>query len=102
MTSDFQNAVWHACKKIPRGRVSTYAELAKAVGKPKAARAVGNALNANPHAPCVPCHRVVRSNGAVGGFAHGAKKKINMLEKEGIRIKNRKIAGFVRRKFISF
>ncbi len=90
----FQLAVWQACLKIPRGRISTYAALARSVGTVNAARAVGNALNKNPHSPKVPCHRVVKSNGKVGGFAHGAKKKIKMLEKEGIKIKNDKLANF--------
>jgi len=59
--------------------------------KTKAYRAVGNAMNKNPYAPEVPCHRVIKSNGFVGGFASGPKKKIQMLKKEGIEIKNNKI-----------
>ena len=87
----FQEAVWQACAKIPKGKVSTYAEIANAIGKPTAVRAVGNALNVNPHSPKVPCHRVIRSNGSVGGFAHGTKKKIEMLKKDGAKIKNGKV-----------
>ena len=94
MPTKFQIAVWRACAKIPKGRVSTYAEIAKAIGKSGAARAVGNALNQNPHAPHVPCHRVVKSDGNVGGFVHGSKKKIELLRKDGIEIEKGQIIGF--------
>ena len=87
----FQEKVYAACRKIPRGRVMTYGELAKKIGNPASARAVGNALNKNPFAPKVPCHRVVRSDGTVGGFAQGTKKKIKLLQKEGMKIKDGKI-----------
>ena len=69
--------------KVPKGKVTTYGEIARAL-KSKAYRAVGNAMNKNPYAPKVPCHRVVNSNGEIGGFAHGTKKKIEMLRKEEI------------------
>lgn len=59
---------------------------------PKASRAVGNALNKNPYAPQVPCHRVVRSDGAIGGFASGPKKKIALLTKEGVIVSHNKVA----------
>jgi O-6-methylguanine DNA methyltransferase len=87
----FAEAVWEATKKIPRGKVATYALIARAIKNPKAARAVGNALNKNPYAPIVPCHRVVRSDGSVGGFASGSKKKIALLTKEGVAIKNSRV-----------
>ncbi|HWA64450.1 MAG TPA: MGMT family protein, partial [Candidatus Paceibacterota bacterium] len=58
-------------------------QVAAAIGRPRAARAVGNALNKNPFAPEVPCHRVIRSDGSTGGFAFGRKKKIQLLKKEG-------------------
>jgi len=90
---NFSQKVWNLCKKIPKGRVSTYREIAKAL-KTKAYRAVGSALNKNPYAPVVPCHRVVNSDGRVGGFARGVKKKIELLKKEGIKVRNKKIAGF--------
>ena len=67
---EFNKKVWAALKLIPRGRVTTYKELAKYLGKPKAARAVGNACGANPDAPRVPCHRVVRSDGRLGGYGN--------------------------------
>ena len=89
--STFAEAVWALTKRIPKGKVATYGQLAKALKKPRAARAVGNALNKNPYAPIVPCHRVVRSSGEVGGFASGPKKKINLLTKEGVKIINYKV-----------
>lgn len=95
----FQSLVYEAVKKIPRGKVSTYGEIALAIGKPRAMRAVGNALNCNPFAPQVPCHRVVRSDGGVGGFAGGSKKKIMMLEREKVKIEKGKIVDFEKRLF---
>lgn len=89
----FYEKVYKICKKIPSGKVSTYKEIAKALNS-KAYRAVGSAMNKNPYAPIVPCHRVVNSNGNVGGFASGTKNKIKMLEKEGIKIKDNKVLDF--------
>ena len=91
---DFTRRVYNAVSKIPKGKVSTYKEIAIAVGKPKAFRAVGNALNKNPFAPRIPCHRVVKSSSEIGGFSTGAKKKEKMLKKEGIPAKNHKIENF--------
>ena len=90
----FQKAVWEATGKVPKGKVTTYAAIAKLIGRPKAARAVGNALNKNPYAPKVPCHRVVKSDGSLGGFARGASKKKMLLEKEGVKIKNDRVINF--------
>ncbi len=90
---NFNQRVWNICKQIPKGKVSTYKIIANKLGT-KAYRAVGNALNRNPYSPVVPCHRVVNSDGRVGGFAKGTKKKIEMLGKEGIEIKNGKIVDF--------
>jgi O-6-methylguanine DNA methyltransferase len=90
----FQKTVYVACRKIPSGRVSTYREIARAIGKPKSARAVGNALNKNPFSPQTPCHRVVRSDGAVGGFAFGNRRKIELLKKEGVVVKKGKVIDF--------
>lgn len=92
-TLNFNEKVWELTKKIPKGKVSTYKELAHAL-KTRAYRAVGNALNKNPHAPIVPCHRIVLSNGSVGGFAHGSKKKMNLLKKEGINFEKENIQNF--------
>ncbi len=82
----FAEQVYKYCTLIPRGRVSTYHEIAKALNKSGASRAVGNALNKNPYAPKVPCHRVIRTNGEVGGFANGSANKIKLLKKEGVKI----------------
>ena len=80
----FSKAVYKVTRLIPRGRVSTYGEIAKFLKRPRAARAVGNALHNNPFAPEAPCHRAVLSNGHLGGFAGGAKRKIMLLKKEGM------------------
>ena len=87
----FNQLVWNKCREIPKGKVSTYKLLAEAIGHPKAFRAVGGALNKNPHSPIVPCHRVVNSKGHLHGFAHGLTKKKEMLEQEGIEVSKNKI-----------
>lgn len=89
--TSFQARVYKVCSRIPTGKISTYQQIVKALKNPEATRAVGNALNKNPFAPQVPCHRVIKSNGEVGGFASGTKKKIALLKKEGIIIKKGKI-----------
>ena len=86
----FNERCYDILRRVPKGKVTTYSELARAL-KSKAYRAVGNAMKKNPHAPEVPCHRVVRSDGDVGGFASGTKKKISMLKKEGIKVKKGKV-----------
>jgi O-6-methylguanine DNA methyltransferase len=80
----FDERVWEACEKIPKGKVSTYAQIARAIGNGRAARAVGNALNKNPDTHTTPCHRVVRSDGSVGGYAGGTARKIKLLAKERV------------------
>lgn len=90
MTS-FEKKVYNTIKQIPKGKVSTYKQVAKAINSPNSSRAIGNALNKNPFAPEVPCHRVVKSNGKLGGYANGIKKKKSLLRKEGIKIKNNKV-----------
>ena len=82
----FQLKVWNYLKKIPRGKVKTYSEVAKAIGKPLAVRAVANAIGKNPLAPQIPCHRVIRSDGSLGGYSGkgGTKTKRLLLKKEGI------------------
>ncbi|MDD5427969.1 MAG: MGMT family protein [Candidatus Omnitrophica bacterium] len=82
--SDFEKAVYKALLKIPKGEVRSYKWAACAVGRPKAARAVGNALNKNPYPVVVPCHRVICSDGSIGGFARGLKAKRRLLAKEGV------------------
>jgi methylated-DNA-[protein]-cysteine S-methyltransferase len=82
MTKKFKDQVLKIVEKIPQGRVVTYAEVAKIAGKPKAYRAVGNILNKN-FDPQIPCHRVVRSDGKIGGYNKGVKNKTEILNKEG-------------------
>ena len=88
----FELAVYERLKEVPRGRVTSYGEIAKAIGKEGAARAVGNALNRNPFKD-VPCHRVVRSDRCVGGFALGKEAKIRILKGEGVIIKGGRVMG---------
>ncbi len=88
--NSFSEKCYEILRKVPKGKVTTYKEIAHALNT-KAYRAVGNAMNKNPYAPEVPCHRVIKSNGEVGGFESGTKEKIRMLKKEGIQIKNNKI-----------
>ncbi|HLC95729.1 MAG TPA: MGMT family protein [Candidatus Nanoarchaeia archaeon] len=89
---NFNQKVWNLCKKIPVGRVSTYKILAKSL-RTKAYRAVGNALRDNPHAPLVPCHRIINSDGTIGGYKgkKNSKEKSRLLKKEGIKIVNKKV-----------
>lgn len=94
MPTEFESKVWLFLKKIPKGKITTYKQIALALRRPNGARAVGNACNRNPYAPKVPCHRVVRSDGKVGGYSKGVKRKIELLGNEGIEIKNNKIVGF--------
>ena len=77
----FKERCYLLLRKVPRGKVTTYKAIAKALNT-KAYHAVGNAMNKNPYAPKVPCHRVVQSNGNIGGFASGTKKKMIMLKGE--------------------
>jgi len=82
--SSFQRSVLLADYAIPRGRVSTYQRMAKHLGNPKGARAVGTALAKNPFPLIIPCHRAIRSDGGLGGFQYGLKMKRALLELEGI------------------
>ena len=85
----FQMKVWNYLKSIPKGKVKTYLEIAKAIGKPKAFRAVGNAVGKNPYPRKIPCHRVIRSDGRLGGYSAkgGIKEKIRLLKSEKIFVK---------------
>ena len=84
----FQLKVWAYLKKIPRGSIKTYSQVAKAIGKPFATRAVANAIGKNPYALKIPCHRVIKSDGSLGGYSGkgGIKTKRFLLKKEGIRL----------------
>ena len=79
----FQQAVWQELRKIPAGETRSYADIAAAVGKPKAVRAAGSANGANNVAVLIPCHRVVRTDGTLGGYAYGLDRKKKLLELEG-------------------
>ena len=83
--TQFQLKVWSYLKKIPKGKLKTYAQVAKAIGKPKAVRAVANAIGKNPFPPKIPCHRVIRSDGKLGGYSAkgGIKTKKKLLKNEG-------------------
>ena len=80
----FQIKVWNYLKKIPKGEIRTYLQVAKAIGKPKAHRAVANAVGKNPYPSKIPCHRVIRSDGGLGGYSGigGTKKKLKLLRSE--------------------
>jgi O-6-methylguanine DNA methyltransferase len=85
----FYKAVWLACAEIPKGEVRTYGWIARRIGKPAAARAVGRALGRNPFAPVVPCHRVVGADGRLTGYsgAGGVAQKRRLLLAEGARLR---------------
>jgi len=85
----FQLKVWNYLKKIPKGKVKSYTDVAKAIGKPLAVRAVANAIGKNPYPPKIPCHRVIRSDGSLGGYSGkgGIQQKRLLLRYEKIFIK---------------
>ena len=82
----FEEKVYKETAKIPKGRVRSYKYIAARIGKPKAYRAVANALGKNPFAPGVPCHRVIKSDGTIGGFSSGIAMKKKLLRAEGLTI----------------
>ena len=82
--TEFQKSVWRALRKIRRGQTKSYGEIARAIGKPKAVRAVGGACGANPIPVLIPCHRVLAANGKIGGFSGGLDWKRELLAREGI------------------
>ncbi|MCX6767379.1 MAG: MGMT family protein [Candidatus Micrarchaeota archaeon] len=92
--NSFSARVLDLVKRVPRGRVTTYAEIARAAGSPRAARAAGNALNKNPRPVRVPCHRVVSSGGKIGGYSRGVAIKTSLLRREDVFAKGGRIAGF--------
>ena len=84
----FQKKVWNYLKTIRKGTVKSYKQVAIAINRPKSARAVANAIGKNPYPPKIPCHRVIRSDGSLGGYSGkgGLKTKRFLLKKEGIRL----------------
>ena len=98
--NQFTEKVYKVVAKIPRGKVLTYKQVAKLAGRPKAYRAVGNILNKNPYPKSkVPCHRVVRSDGSIGGYNRGASVKLRLLKIEGVSVKIRNPNIEIRNKF---
>ncbi len=93
MPTDFQKKVYKILKKVPKGKITTYGDIAKKLKN--FPRAVGNALNKNPYSFSkkgkIPCHRVIKSTGEIGGFASGTKNKILLLKREGVEIRNKRI-----------
>ena len=85
----FEEAVYAVVRRIPRGQTRSYRGVAQQLGNPSLARAVGNALHRNPYAPEVPCHRVVRADGGLGGYARGLTRKRALLRKEGTTLPRR-------------
>ena len=87
--TEFQLKVWNYLRKIPKGKVKTYKDVAKAIGKPLAVRAVANAIGKNPYPPKIPCHRVIRSDGSLGGYSRkgGIRQKRHLLRSEKVLIK---------------
>jgi len=81
----FGEKVFSVVRKIPKGQVLTYKEVARLAGRPRAYRAVGNILNQNRDFKNIPCHRVIRSDGKIGGYALGSDKKMKLLKKEKVR-----------------
>ena len=93
MINNFNRRCYEKISLIPKGMVSTYAEVAKSLNS-NAYRAVGNAMARNPHLIVIPCHRIVKSDGSLGGYVLGTSKKSSLLKKEGVYIKNNQVVGF--------
>jgi len=86
----FRNKVLDIVKKIPKGKILTYKKVSELAGFPRAWRAVGNVLSKNRNLK-IPCHRVIKSNGKIGGYNLGIKKKIALLMREGVKIENKRV-----------
>ena len=88
---NLQQKIFKKLLEVPKGQITTYGELSKAVGMKNGQRAVGKIMNKNPYPVIIPCHRVVMSTGKIGGYAYGEHIKTKMLVDEGIEIKDGKI-----------
>jgi len=88
---NLEQKVFKKLLEVPKGQITTYGELSKAVGLKNGQRVVGKIMNKNPYPVIIPCHRVVMSTGKIGGYAYGEHIKIKMLNDEGIKIRNGKI-----------
>ncbi len=94
MLTSLEKKVLFLVEKIPLGKITTYKEIAKALNLEKGSRFVGNSLRKNPEPIKIPCHRVIKSNGFLGGYFWGKNKKIELLKKEGVIVKNNKIFNY--------
>ena len=88
---NLEQQVYKKLTQVPQGKITTYGELSKAVGLKNGQRVIGQIMKKNPYPVIIPCHRVVKSDGTVGGYAYGRDIKTNMLQKEGIKIHDGKI-----------
>ena len=86
-----EEKIYKKLLEVPKGKITTYGELAKAVGLKNGQRVVGKIMNKNPYPVIIPCHRVIMATGKIGGYAFGEKIKTNLLNDEGIQIENGKI-----------
>lgn len=97
-TSEAAEKAYDMLRQVPAGRVTTYGALAKAIGKPRASRLMGAIMRGNPQAPAVPCHRVVKSDGSIGGYSGSSPenitRKIEMLRSEGVEVREGKVLDF--------
>jgi methylated-DNA-[protein]-cysteine S-methyltransferase len=98
VATDFQQACYDLLKQVPAGKVTTYADIAHALGT-KAYQAVGTAMSKNPNPVIVPCHRVVNSDGRLGQYAFGCERKQQLLESEGVRVVDGKVQDFEQLRF---
>ena len=94
-----EDKVYKKLLEVPPGKIITYGELAKAVGLKNGQRKIGQIMKNNPFPIIIPCHRVVKSDGTIGGYAFGIERKANMLSKEGIEISKGKILDFKKKMF---
>ena len=94
-----EKKIYQKLLKVPSGYVTTYRDLAKALNLKNGQRVVGQIMKINPFPVIIPCHRVVKSDGTVGGYAYGTERKKNMLSKEGLKINNNKILYFKKNLF---
>ena len=96
---NFEQKVYKKLLDVPKGQITTYGDLAKAVGLKNGQRVIGSIMNKNPYPVLVPCHRVVLSTGKIGGYAYGENVKRKMLSDEGVKIINGKIESFDKKLF---
>jgi methylated-DNA-[protein]-cysteine S-methyltransferase len=97
---NLEHKVYKKLLDVPKGQITTYGDLAKAVGLKNGPRIIGKIMNKNPYPVLVPCHRVVMSTGKIGGYAYGKDVKTKMLSNEGVQIKNGRIENFNKKLFV--